>query len=418
MYSVNFPPTLKRVACLLIVAASVVLIIRPGDGLASSARIGSLGGSGGFFEDHRNVLRWCGSLGDYPDLAIIETGHFDLTNGYDDDWGKAVSGPGGGVHARFDQAGRWGTGGLYFHGRADDSDPGSLHRGYLGGSVTALYAREIAGVSAGLMFRHTADTGYQSTTDPGAPAEYTYERSRDDIGLGARLDISPRAYLDLAGDIRHIGDRAYGYDPTNLDWDTGDLDSWNNYGLRARAFIGLNDRLALTPLAEYIHEDFTGTSFVEMALVNETSDNKGHMIRVGAGLNFFVDADNFLLFTTEYLAGKNDHTIRDLDGATNLFWQEDYSVLLMRLAFETRLAHWITVRASTGYEHVDNQGDLPNPPTEEHIPLGLGVGLHVGSLVLDLALTDREPQGVSRYSATLAAVDSSTWLSVTLSYGF
>ncbi len=418
MFSVNLPPTWTRVASRLFLAAATTLVIWPADGLATSTRINSLGGSGGFFEDQQNVLRWCGSLGDYPDLAIIETGHFDLTNGYDDDWGRTVSGPGGGVHARFDQAGRWGTGGLYFHGRADDSDPGSLHRGYLGGSVTALYARDIAGISAGIMFRHTADTDFQSTADPGSPAENTFERSRDDIGLGARLDISPRAYLDLAGDIRHIGGRAYGHNPTDLDWDTGDLDSWNNYGLRVRAFIGLNDRLTLTPLAEYIHEDFTGTSFVGTGLVNETSRNMGHIFRLGAGLNFFVDADNFLLFSAEYLNGKNDHTVRDLDGITDYFWQEDYSVLLMRLAFETRLAHWITVRASTGYEHVDNQGDLPNPPTGEHIPLGLGAGLHVGSLVLDLALTDREPQGVSRYSATLPGVESSTWLSITLSSGF
>ena len=418
MFSVKFPPRSTRVAHLLFLTAAVALLIRPADGLASAARINSLGGSGGFFEDYRNVLRWCGSLGDYPDLAIIETGHFDLTNGYDDDWGKTVSGPGGGVHARFDQAGRWGTGGLYFHGRADDSDPGSLHRSYLGGSVTALYAREIAGVSAGVMFRHTADTANQSVSSSELRIENNFERSRDDIGLGARLDISSQAYLDLAGDIRHIQDRAYGYNPTNLDWDTGNLDSWNNYGLRARAFIGLNDRLALTPLAEYIQEDFAGTSLIGAGLAQETSDNNGHMFRFGAGLNFFVDADNLLLFSTEYLDGKNDHTIRDLDGATSQFLQEDYSVLLMRLAFETRLTHWITVRASTGYEHVDNQGDLPNPPTEEHIPLGLGAGLHVGSLVVDLALTDREPQGISRYSATLPAVDSSTWLSITLNYGF
>jgi hypothetical protein len=402
-----------RTAFRLLLPAAL-LLVWPAGGLASSARINSLGGSGGFFEDDNNVLRWCGSLGDYPDLAIIETGHFDLTNGYDDDWGKSVSGPGGGVHARFDQAGRWGTGGLYFHGRADDSDPGSLHRSYLGGSVTALYSREVAGVSAGLMFRHTADTEFQGTV----PFENTYERSRDDIGLGARLDLSTNAYLDVAADIRHITDRAYGYDPMHLHWDTGVLDSWNNYGLRARAFIGLNDRLALVPLGEYISEDFTGTSYAGAGLLRETSDNKGRMIRVGAGLNFFVDADNFLLFSTEYFDGKIDHSIRDLDGDIDDFWQENYAVLLMRLAFETRLTHWITVRASSGYEHVDNQGDLPNPPTGEHIPLGLGVGLHLGNLALDLALADREPRGLSRYGATLPAVDSSTWLSITLSYGF
>jgi hypothetical protein len=46
------------------------------------------------------------------------------------------------------------------------------------------------------------------------------------------------------------------------------------------------------------------------------------------------------------------------------------------------------------------------------------MGLQVGTLVADLALTDREPQGLSRYSATLPANESSTWLSITLSYGF
>jgi hypothetical protein len=411
-------PTFAKIFLFGLLILPALLLVWPEGSLATSTRINSLGGSGGFFEDNHNVLRWSGSLGDYPDLAIIETGHFDLTHGYDDDWGKSVSGPGGGVHARFDKAGRWGTGGLYFHGSADDSDPGSLHRSYLGGSVTALYSREVAGVSGALIFRHTADTDFKSNLVKPVPIEIGYERSRDDIGLGARLDLSEKAYLDLAGDIRHISDRAYGSDPNNLNWDTGDLDSWNNFGLRTRAFIGLNDRLALAPLLEYISEDFTSTSFAGTGLLRETSNNSGRLVRLGAGLNFFVNADNFLLFSTEYLDGKVDHTISDLDGAVDHFWQEDYSVLLMRLAFETRLAHWITVRASSGYEHVDNRGTLPNPPTGEHIPLGLGVGLHLGSLAMDLALTDREPQGLSRYSATLPGVESATWLSITLSYGF
>jgi len=414
---VGLTTTITRTVARLLLPAAL-LLVWPAGGLASSTRINSLGGFGGFFEDNNNVLRWYGSLGDYPDLAVIETGHFDLTNGYDDDWGKTVSGPGGGIHARFDEAGSWGTGGLYFHGRADDSDPGSLHRSYLGGSVTALYSREIAGISGGLMFRHTADTEFQGPDNSPIPIETSYERSQDDFGLGVRMDLSDKAYLDVAADVRHISDTAYGYDPVHLDWNVGALDSWNNYGLRARAFIGLNDRLALAPLVEYIGEDFTGTSYADVGLYAETSDNKGSMIRFGAGLNFFVDADNFLLFSAEYLDGQVDHTIRNLDGDIDDFWREDYTVLLMRLAFETRLAHWITVRASSGYEHMDNQGDLSNPSTGEHIPLGLGVGLHLGSLALDLALTDREPQGLSCYSATLQEVESSTWLSITLSYGF
>ncbi|MEN8006309.1 MAG: hypothetical protein ABFS42_04805 [Candidatus Krumholzibacteriota bacterium] len=418
MFPASFPRTLNRAASRLLLTAAVVLAVWPADGRASSTRIGSLGGSGGFFEDHHNVLRWYGSLGDYPDLVIIETGHFDLSDGYDDDWGRTVSGPGGGVHARFDKNGRWGTGGLFFHGLADDSDPGSLHDGYRGGSVTALYARDIAGLSVGFMFRHTADTDFQSAAPSPDPVERTFEQTRNDFGFGLRMDISPQAYLDLAGEIRHLRNRAFGSDPADPDWDTSDLDSWNNQGLRARAFIGLNDRLALAPLVEYVHEDFTGTSHAGGDLVGETSGNRGHLFRVGAGLNLFVDADNLLLFSTEHVTGRVDHTIRDLDGDSSYSWREDYGVLLLRLAFETRLAHWVTARASAGYEHVDNQGDNRFPETGEHIPLGLGLGLHLGSLSVDLGLTDREPRGLSRYSAALTAADSSTWLAITLGYGF
>jgi hypothetical protein len=392
----------------------VLLMTWPGASLASSTRIHSLGGSGGFFEDQHNILRWYGSLGDYPDLAVIETGHFDLTDGYDDDWGRTLSGPGGGVTVRFDQAGRWGTGGIYFHGQASDADPGSLHRDDLGGGITALYGRNIAGVSGTLTYRHAGDTKARYV---GSTPVRVHERSRDDIGLGVRFDIATQAYLDLAGEIRHISNRASGSSAYGL-WDTGPLDSWDNFGLRARAFIGLDDRLALVPLAEFVSEDFTGTSIAGTNLGPATSANQGHLVRLGAGLDFFVDADNLLLFSTEYLDGQVDHTIRELDGDALDFWQEDYAVLLMLLAFESRLAHWITVRASTGYEHIDNHGDLTNPATGEHIPLGLGLGLHVATLTLDMALTDREPQGLSRYRATLSGDESATWLSLTLSYGF
>jgi len=365
-----------------------------------------------------NVLRWYGSLTDYPDLAVIETGHFDLTDRYDDQWGKTVSGPGGGINVQFDEAGRWGTGGLYFNGRSDDSDPGSLHRSFLASSVSILYARNFVGVSGAVMYRHTADTEFRSGDQLALPFSSTFERSREDIGLGARFDVSEKAYLDVAGDIRYLSERASGSATPDITWDTGPLGSWDNFGLRARAFVALNDRVALVPLLEYISEDFTGTTFAGAGLLGETSDNQGQMVRFGAGLDFFPDTDNFLLFSLEYLDGQVDHAINDLAGDLDAAWQEDYSVFLMRLAFESHLAHWVTVRASAGYESLDNRGDVDQPESDEHIPLGLGIGLHTGSVVLDLGLTDREPQGLSRFSAALAGVESSTWLSITLGYGF
>ena len=184
-------------------------------GLASSTRIGSLGGSGGFFEDHHNVLRWCGSLVDYPDLAVIETGHFDLTNGYDDDWGKSVSGPGR-RRTRPVRPGR-----TLGHRRASTSTAAP---------TTAIPAACIAATWAAAFdrplrpghrrrFRHPLLPPYRRH---GFPVRSTRPRSHSSpattgpgtTSASGRGSISPeKAYLDLAGDIRHICDRASGYDP-------------------------------------------------------------------------------------------------------------------------------------------------------------------------------------------------------------
>ncbi len=48
---------------------------------ATTARVTSLGG-GDFLEDDHNVQRWYGSLSDYPNLFLLEAGHFTLPEGW------------------------------------------------------------------------------------------------------------------------------------------------------------------------------------------------------------------------------------------------------------------------------------------------------------------------------------------------
>ena len=111
-------PTVFRLRQIAFLPALVLAIgaFFPESGVATTGRIQALGGNGTFFEDEANVLRWYGSLGDYPDLAVLESGGFNLDSGYHNQDMELLSGPGGGVHHSLGEEGRWGTAALYFHG--------------------------------------------------------------------------------------------------------------------------------------------------------------------------------------------------------------------------------------------------------------------------------------------------------------
>ena len=71
------PGTALLLLCLL---ALTVLLVP--DSPASTARLRALGGEGAYLEDPANVLLWYGSLGDYPNLVIAETGAWEQNGGY------------------------------------------------------------------------------------------------------------------------------------------------------------------------------------------------------------------------------------------------------------------------------------------------------------------------------------------------
>ena len=93
--------SLRRCACLTLFATLVSFaLICATEAVATSSRIRSLGGSGGYFEDDNNVLRWYGSLPEYGNLAVVELGTFDLDADNYEPWDGLVSGQGGGFHVR------------------------------------------------------------------------------------------------------------------------------------------------------------------------------------------------------------------------------------------------------------------------------------------------------------------------------
>lgn len=391
---------------------------------ATSVRITSLGGTGDYFEDDGNVLRWYGSLIDYPDRLIIQSGRFDLSDGYHSDWGQNHSGPGTGIHAAFDQSGRWGTGAMYFHGQSLDSDPGTMTDDNLEGSITLLYARSLGFGDGSLYIRHTSDQ--VAITIAQWPETYVYslEQSRTDLGGGLRMDLSESAYLDVSGEIRRTSHHHIRSGSTELD-DTGELVSWNNWGLRTRAFVRLSERLVLVPLAEYLREDHANGSLWSTPPYNQD----GHLWRVGTGLNFFSDTDHMLLASVDYQDGQLDNATLTAWDDPELRWGEDRQVLAFVLGFEARLKSWLSFRAASGYQHYkidryESPSNVAAGPLEvidndsDHIPMSLGLGFHLQDIDLDLTLTDRQPLPLANFLYDPDQLDQSTWLSLAMRYLF
>ena len=369
---------------------------------ATTARIAALGGRQDFFTDDAETRRWCAALADYPGLLTIDSGRFDLGGGYHDQWGFLVSGPGVELNADLDAAGRWGTVGFLLTARQQDADPGSLYDKDLSGYVGGIYARRFGSATAAVRYGRASDT----TDRTGGVLKTT----RTDLGCGLRMDLGQKVMLDLGGELRGISQSSTSPVPGDA---VGNQDSWRSFGLRGRAFVQLGERVALVPVAEYIHEKFHLLEDVEGSLDNPPLDRD--LVHLGLALDFFPDPDKMLVCSGEWLAGSDNARITlpaDSPGGQLI----DQAVVF-RLAFETRLHPLLTARAAVGLETVTRDSPTGNQDTD-HVPLSIGLSLSVARMTLDLAVSDRLPQTITRLAIVSPEDEDSTWLTVDFRYGF
>lgn len=379
---------------------------------ATDSRITALGEGSAFYEDDRGVMRWYGSLADYPDLLAVESGHFSSDDGYKGPYGQRMSGPGAGAHLQFDENGSWGTGAIYWQTRGDDADPGSLRRGYLGTHWSFLWAKDFdEGVTVGLMWRNADET---RSSWPGGDLV----RGRQEAGFGLRLDLGERAYLDTAGEARRYTNRAEGTDEDGQPWKTPGHDSWDNFGFRTRVFWQISERLVLVPLIEYVGEGYDAVLAVDDGVEDAPVVTSGTLWRLGCGLNFLRDTDNLVVLSADYIDGAVDHDFTTVspDDPTSL--GERYRAFLGKAALERRLAYWLVGRFAVGYEHLDQGGDFLHPESGSTLLISGGVGIQLGDYVLDLALAGREPRGFSRYAPTIDEEEDKLWMSATFRWDF
>ncbi len=372
-------PTARLIPLLMRAVGVAVALSAVTPAGASPARALALT-AGDYLEDDSSVFRWPGSARDHAGRWWLDSGRLDPREGWTADGQQPRSGPAAGLVWN-PGAGRspW-TAGFAVHTRAADSDHVGLHRDGPGAALTWLVGHAVGPVDLAATWRSVSG-GWSSADD----ARDTFEHHRDDLALGARFDLSPRSYVDVAVDRRYQRNRMQAPgDPAA--WETGSLASWRSWSARARAFIAMDARTVLTPTVEFLREDFSGPIQGETWRPETVMGHDNRLGRLGLALCWLPDPDRLLAVTGEYLDIRNRQTW--LAGDDDRLPQANHlSALSLRVAVEQRLNWWLSLRASLAVTRVRNLGTdafiLSDDPYLD--PAG-GAALHLGSWGADLTV--------------------------------
>ena len=172
------------------------LLLAATQATATLTRVRSLGGNLNYLEDDAGATVWYAPLLDYPDQIVLDVG--DLNHDASGSLNQSLTHSAGSFHARLDEAGKWGTIGVYVQEDLPMDTPG--------GGATLLAARQFGKVGIGLKGQFTSHfEGFNSTETDGT-GESLYFHA---YGLGARWDVSDGVYGDIAGEIVNVqGDAA------------------------------------------------------------------------------------------------------------------------------------------------------------------------------------------------------------------
>lgn len=392
------------------VTVALLLALLPAAAAGTPARQAALGGGDGL-EDASAIFRWPGSARDHVGRLWFDSGVVDPRDGWTTGDDQPRTGP---AIALAWNGGRGWTAGFAAHVRAADADHVGLHRDGPGTSYSWLLARAIGPVDVGATWRSVWG-GWNADAD--TPDEF--EHRRDDLGLGARLDLSPRAYLDVAGDIRRQANRLQGRgDPP--DWDLGESASSRSWSARARLFVELHTRSVLTLAAERLREDFTGPVAGGDWLPDVALDQDNRLARIEATICLLPDPDRLLAASVLYAQARATRVAAAGDGDADTAGSGKVRVLGLRLAAEQRLNWWLSLRASAGITDLarysldddDDAGRIGDTPLD----VAAGVGLHLGAWGADLAAGNTPLPAPWRWLAPGA--DHDAWLRATLHHDF
>lgn len=412
----------KTRSCIYLAA---LLVLAAGSAGATTARLRALGGGAAYLEDPANVLSWYGSLGDYPDQALIETGTWKLNGGYPGEAESRISGGWAGAHLAV-------PGGVtlaaFYHDRFDDGDPAQLIPSQLGHGMTLLACRAFGPAQVGLALRYGSfsDSWRDSTTGGLIIPSYVPEAmGRDlrrlDLGLGVRLDLNEGAYLDFAGERRGVRIEESRIAALEDDYE-GMRESNGTFAGRIRAFFRSSENSALAPHVELQRVD-QPLPLVWYGLMPEVDV---WQLRAGTGWSWFPDPDRMILLYYEYLYGEGDMTTRSLspsfaEARYDLKWNAGRA----GIALETRFLPWLSLRTAYRWEYRSRSETVYSPigtwsgrnPVEtdgiEHF-LSLGAGLHLGRTDVDLTVGEGYPYAPGSNLGTTYFEPARNWLTMSV----
>lgn len=392
------------------VLACFGLALLAGSSLATQPRITALGGAGDYFEDDTNALRWYGSLGDYDNAVTLDFGHFNIYKGYHDNRENTLSGPSFG--ARHNLGGNKGTFAATWFAREDDTPTPTLYRNYREEAFSLMYSRLVGEVQLGLIFQNSPE----KEKDP-ASSDWAFFKTRGQLwGLGARWDISPSVYIDLAADLRTSTETYFW--PENPPHSTyGEMESERCLNFKGRLFKQLGQRTALVPVVEYLAEERP----VPQPTHGYEQYFDGDYLRLGCGLNFFPDTDRFIFIAGQWENGNIHYRADDIIMEES--WTTDWNTYSLKVGWETRTLPWMTMRSSVGYTLNRAEGERPTRRAlimedYDELTYTLGAGFQLPGWDLDAALTSDEPRPVFGEWGPERIKYSRTWLSVSLRYSY
>ena len=375
---------------------ALLILLLPAIAHGTAARLLALGGDGSYLEDNRGVLRWYGSTVDHAGQAQVESGVFN-EEGYPRLQGHRLTGPAfGGLVALGGDTPRTAVG-MWLASRGAATDPGSMALDNLETTGTIMAGHVVGRVALGLAWRH----GTAGDIWPDAWARVT-DLTRNDLGLGARVDLGPEAYLDVAGEWRRVSAATVAGTDAPVTGRTAD----GSYSVRMRLFMAVADDLVLTPMVDYIRDER------DWAHDEVPAGLDGTAWRMGCGLTWLPDPDRLVVFSAEHRGAESFGSLST--GTGILAGHDDTTAWILRLATEVRTGAFWTVRAAVGVEGTSIQA-RPENITDTVVPLSAGLALHAGPWDLDLGLSSHTPADVMGFRLD---GDGATWMAATLSRTF
>ncbi len=362
---------------LLLTTTAIATLLAGAPTSATPARQFALG-SGDYLEDASAVFRWPGSARDDAGRWWLDSGRLFSPDAWSAPDSRQDTGPATALTWTPGGPGSPWTAGVAAHLFSADADHAGLHRDGPGSSLSLLAGRRVGGVDVAATWRTTSGALLLVGEDT---EETEFRHRRDDVGLGARFDLSSRAYLDVAGDMRRERDRRLARRAPNVMSGEEPLVA-HAWSARARAFISVQEHIVLTPALEIVDESIDGGLMPDTWWVSDPeAHHDNRLLRFGAALCWLPDPDRLLAVSYERL---------DLDRRFVLVaappgsaaTEDDRATDSLRLAAEQRVNWWLSLRASLAWTRVTFDDDRAADP---HLDVAGGAALHLGAWGLDVS---------------------------------